>query len=189
VNSHLAQQAAYLADGVTPNSNSNIKTLSGETTSDGIEIGFNGDLSENLYFLAGYGYNDIRFTHTSGTKGSNIEGEQLVNAPKSTANASIFYTFTNRAFKGFKVGVSGFYTGARFGGYNNTVGQSILGSRLVALSGFSIIDLSVAYIFKKFALQCKLSNTFNTLNYLVHDNYSITTIAPRQLAVRVSYKF
>jgi iron complex outermembrane receptor protein len=189
VNSHLAQRAAYLADGVTPNTNSNIKTLSGETTSDGIEIGFNGDLSENLYFVAGYGYNTIRFTHTSGTKGSNIEGEELVNAPKSTANASIFYSFTNNALKGVKVGASGFYTGARFGGYNNTVGQSVSGSRMIALSGFTTIDLSVAYIVKKFGLQCKLSNIFNTLNYLVHDNYSITPIAPRQIAVRVSYKF
>jgi iron complex outermembrane receptor protein len=189
VNSHLAQQAAYLADGVTPNTNSTIKTLSGETTSDGIEIGFNGDISENLYFVAGYGYNTIRFTHTSGTKGSNIEGEELVNAPKSTANASIFYSFTNNTLKGVKVGASGFYTGARFGGYNNTVGQSVSGSRMVALSGFTTIDLSVAYIVKKFGLQCKLSNIFNTLNYLVHDNYSITPIAPRQIAIRVSYKF
>ncbi|HVT84482.1 MAG TPA: TonB-dependent siderophore receptor [Chitinophagaceae bacterium] len=189
LNSHLAQQAAYLADGVTPNTNSSIKTLSGETTSDGIEVGLNGDLSKNVYFVAGYSYNNIRFTHTLGTKGSNIEGEELVNAPKNTINGSIFYAFPSRTLKGFKVGISGFFTGARFGGYNNTVGQSILGSRMVALSGFTTIDLSAGYTYKRFALQCKLSNIFNALNYLVHDNYSITPIAPRQIAVRVLYKF
>ncbi|HVT85966.1 MAG TPA: TonB-dependent siderophore receptor [Chitinophagaceae bacterium] len=189
INNHLAQQAAYLADGVTPNTNSNIKTLSGETTSDGVEAGVNGNLSKNFYFVAGYGYNNIRFTHISATKGSNIEGEKLVNAPENTANASIFYTFENKTLKGFKIGASGFYTGARFGGYNNTVGQSILGSRMVALSGFTTVDLSVGYSYEKISLQCKLSNIFNSLNYLVHDNYSITPIAPRRLMATVSYKF
>ena len=170
------------------NRNSNIKTLSGETTSDGVEFGLNGTISKNFYFITGYGYNDIRFTHTTGTKGSNIEGERLVNAPKHTANASVFYTFS-KALKGIKIGATGFYTGSRLGGYNNTVGQSVLGSRIVPLPGFSTIDFSAGYAYKKASLQCKLSNIFNTLNYLVHDNYSITPIAPRELRATVSYKF
>jgi iron complex outermembrane receptor protein len=189
INSNLAQQAAYLADGVTPNTNSNIKTLSGQTTSDGVEVGINGTLSKNFYFLTGYAYNNARFTHSSGTKGTNIDGEKLVNAPSGTANASIFYVFSNKALKGFKVGASGFYTGSRFGGYNNTVGQSVLGSRMVPLTGFATIDLSAGYTYNNLSLQCKLSNIFNTLNYLVHDNYSITPIAPRALLVTASYKF
>ena len=188
VNSNLAQQAVYLADGITPNTNSSIKTLSGETTSDGVEVGFNGNISKNFYFITGYGYNYIRFTHTSGTKGSNVEGERLVNAPAHTANASVFYTFTGKTLKGLKIGATGFYTGARLGGYNNTVGQSVLGSRMVALSGFTTVDLSAGYTYKKVSLQCKLSNVFNALNYLVHDNYSITPIAPRQVMATVSYK-
>jgi iron complex outermembrane receptor protein len=188
INSNLAQQAAYLADGVTSNTNSNIKALNGETTSDGVEVGFNGSISRNFYFMAGYGYNYIRFTHTPKTKGSNIEGERLVNAPAHTANATIFYTF-NKILKGLKIGGTGFYTGARFGGYNNTVGQTVLGSRIVALSGFTTIDLSAGYTYKNISLQCKLSNIFNTLNYLVHDNYSITPIAPRSVMATVSYKF
>jgi iron complex outermembrane receptor protein len=189
INSNLAQQAAYQADGVTPNTNSNIKTLSGETTSDGIEIGFNGTLSRNFYFISGYGYNNARFTHGSGAKGSNLEGEKLVNAPSGAANASLFYVFSNNALKGFKVGASGFYTGSRFGGYNNTVGQSVLGSRMVPLTGFTTIDLSAGYTYNNISLQCKFSNIFNTLNYLIHDNYSITPIAPRALLVTASYRF
>lgn len=189
VNSNLAQQAIYLADGVTPNTNSNIKTLSGETTSDGVELGLNGNISKNLYFITGFAYNYIRFTHTSGTKGSNIEGETLVNAPRNTANASVFYTLSKGVLKGLKLGASGFYTGTRYGGYNNTVGQSITGSRLIPLSDFTTVDLSLGYTYKKMAIQCKLSNIFNTLNYLVHDNYSITPIAPRQLYTTISYRF
>ena len=188
INSNLAQQAVYLADG-TPNTNANIKTLSGETTSDGVEIGLNGTISRNFYFIAGYGYNYIRFTHTSGSKGSNIDGERLVNAPSNTANATVFYTFSGKTLRGLKIGATGFYTGSRLGGYNNTVGQPILGSRIVPLSGFTTVDFSAGYTYKKVSLQCKLSNIFNTLNYLVHDNYSITPIAPRALMATVSYKF
>jgi len=185
INSNLAQQAAYLADGITPNTNTNIKSLSGETTSDGIEIGFNGNLSRNFYFVTGYAYNFIRFTHVSGTKGSNIAGEQLVNAPNSTANGTVFYTFRDHLLKGLKLGLTGFYTGTRLGGYNNTVGQTVLGSRLVPLSDFTTIDLSAGYSYQKLSLQCKLSNLLNELNYLIHDNYSITPIAPRQLYVTI----
>lgn len=188
INSNLAQQAVYLADGVTPNTNSNIKALNGETTSEGIEIGFDGTISKNFYFITGYGYNYIRFTHTSGKKGSNIEGERLVNAPANTANASIFYTFTGKTLRGLKIGATAFYTGSRFGGYNNTVGQSVQGSRMVALSGFTTVDLSAGYTYRKLSLQWKLSNIFNTLNYLIHDNYSITPIAPREVMITISYR-
>jgi iron complex outermembrane receptor protein len=189
VNSNLAQQAAYLADGVTPNTNTNIKTLSGETTSDGVEVGVNGTLSRNLYFITGYSYNNTRFTHAAGNKGSNIDGEKLVNAPSGTANASIFYVFSGQTLKGFKIGATGFYTGSRFGGYNNTVGQAILGSRMVALTGFTTVDLSAGYTYHAVSLQAKLSNLFNTINYLIHDNYSITPIAPRALLVTATYRF
>jgi iron complex outermembrane receptor protein len=162
--------------------------MSGETTSDGLEVGINGTIGSNLYFITGYGYNYIRFTHTPGTKGSNIEGERLVNAPAHTGNATLFYTF-NKVLKGLKLGATGFYTGARLGGYNNTVGQSISRSRIVPLTGFTTIDLSAGYTYNSWSLQFKLSNLFNALNYLVHDNYSITPIAPRQLMMTASYRF
>ena len=189
INSRFAQQAQYKADGITPNNDATVKTLSGETTSDGFELGLNGNLSNHFYFITGYAYNNIRFTNTAGSKGSNIEGEQLTNAPSNTANASIFYTFNNVKLEGFKIGLSGFYTGKRYGGYNNLVGQSILGSRLIALSDYTTIDITVAYNYKKIGVNCKLSNVFNTLNYLVHDNYSINPIAPRQFYTTLNYRF
>lgn len=189
INSHLAQQAEYKADGVTPNTDATVKSLTGETTSDGMEAGINANISDNFYFLAGYSYNNIRFTHTSGSKGSNIEGERLTNAPQHTANAALFYTFQKGVVKGFKLGASAFYTGSRLGGYNNTIGQSVSGSRLISLSDFTTVDATVGYTYRKFSLQCKLSNIFNTLNYLVHDNYSITPIAPRQFMSTITYRF
>ncbi|RYY08926.1 MAG: TonB-dependent receptor, partial [Chitinophagaceae bacterium] len=38
VNNNLAQTAPYLLDGITQNTNANIKMMSGETTSDGVEV-------------------------------------------------------------------------------------------------------------------------------------------------------
>jgi len=188
INSNLAQQAEFKADG-TPNSDATVKELRGQTTSDGLELDLNGAIAKNFYFIAGYGYNKMRFTKTSGAKGSNIEGEQLVINPNHAANLTTFYTFTKTSLSGLKIGIAGFYMGKRLGGYNNTVGQSQPGSRLIPLTGFATFDLSAGYGIGNFSLLCKLSNLFNTVNYLVHDNYSIAPIAPRQMTATIGYKF
>ena len=54
-----------------------------------------------LSILAGYSYNNARYTKTDTTKGSFIEGEQLVNNPTNTANASIFYTINKGEMDAF----------------------------------------------------------------------------------------
>ncbi len=187
-NSNLAQQALFLIDG-TANTSTNIKELTGETTSDGLDIDFSGTISKNLYFLAGYAYNNARYTNSTGAKGSVVEDEKLNNNPEHTANATIFYTFSKTAFRGLKVGLSGFYTGNRLGGNQNTVGQTPVYNRQIPLSDFTTVDVSVGYTFSKISALVKLSNITNTLNYLAHDRYSINPIAPRQMMATVSYKF
>ncbi|HMG68984.1 MAG TPA: TonB-dependent receptor, partial [Chitinophagaceae bacterium] len=188
INSALAQQAEFRADG-TLNSDATVKELKGQTTSDGLELDLNGTLAKNIYFIAGYGYSYMRFTKTSGAKGSNIEGEQVVINPNHTGNLMAFYTFTKTALRGLKLGIAGYYTGNRLGGYNNTIGQPQIGSRLLPLKGFTTFDISAGYAIKKFSLLCKLSNVFDTRNYLVHDNYSVTPLTPRQVIATVGYRF
>ena len=197
-NSNFAQTALTDQNG-NPNTNSNIKQLSGETTSDGLEVDVNATLSRNFYFLAGYGYNYMRYTNTTGLVGSQVEGERLINNPAHTANGSIFYTFDRGAIKGLKLGASAFYTGERKGGNNNVVGlngglnntTATLSSynAQVPLSGFATVDFSAGYNFRHFSLLAKVSNIFNTLNYIVHDRYSINPIPPRMFAATLSYKF
>ena len=106
-----------------------------------------------------------------------------------TANATDFYTFTISALRNLKLGVAAFYTGKRFGGYNNTVGQVQIGSRLLPLEGFTTVDLSAGYSLKHFSLLLKLANITNTVNYLVHDNYSIAPVTPRSVVATIGYKF
>jgi len=57
------------------------------------------------------------------------------------------------------------------------------------LLGFTTLDFSEGYTFRKISLLAKMSNITNTYNYYVHENYSINPIAPAQFSATVSYKF
>ena len=172
-----------------PNGNTNLKELSGETTSDGVDLDVSGSFSKNFYFNTGYAYNYMRYTNAGTTKGSPINGERLVNNPAHTANASVFYTFDRPGLRGLKLGASAFYTGQRLGGNNNTVGQDGGFNRLISLPGFTTLDLSAGYTYQHFSVLAKVSNITNQLSYLVHDRYSINPIPPRQFLTTVAYRF
>jgi iron complex outermembrane recepter protein len=186
-NNNLAQTAPTLRDG-TPNSSTNIKQLTGATLSDGVEIDLASHPIKGLEITAGYSYNYARYTQAPNSTGSNKAGETLINNPKHTANATAFYTFSNKSFKGLKLGTSVFYIGDRFGGYNNTVNQTQAYSRLIPVSGYTTIDLSAGYTFRKISVLAKTSNITNTLNWNAHENYSINPVPPAQFAATLSYK-
>lgn len=192
-NNNLSQTAPYLSDGVTPNNNSAIKALVGETTSDGIEIDLAAHPAAGLDVLAGYSHNFIRYTKIPTAVGNYIEGERLVNNPGNTANASVFYTFTNSELKGLKIGASAFYTGKRYGGWNTDITKVTpmveLRNRLIPVEGFTTLDISAGYTINKISVLVKVSNLTNTFNYYVHENYSINPIPPTQLIATVSYRF
>lgn len=193
INNNLAQTAPFLKDG-TANNNSNIKMLSGETTSDGVEVDLAAHPIKGLDITAGYSYNYMRYTQTDTTLGSFKQGERLVNNPAHTANGSIFYTVTDGKLKGFKIGTTIVYIGDRFAGWNTDVEKPKTGpytyrSRIFSVEGYTTIDLTAGYTFKKVSLLAKVSNLTNTLNYYVHENYSINPIPPTQVSATVSYKF
>jgi len=187
VNNNLAQTAPFDKDG-NQNSNTSIKVLSGQTKSDGIELDVAAQPVTGLSILAGYSYNNARYTKTDTTKGSFIEGEKLVNNPTHTANASLFYAFNKGGLRGFKFGATLLYIGDRLGGNNNTVGQTQTYSRVIRVGGYTVVDVSAGYSYKKLSVMAKLSNITNTLNYYVHENYSINPLPPRQFVGTVSYK-
>lgn len=187
-NSNLAQMALVDKNG-NPNTNANIKEFTGQTKSDGFEVDINGNLSRNFYFIAGYAFNNARYTKSSNDSAGVVPGEKLNNNPRHTANATLFYTFSAGTLRGLKLGAAAFYTGDRMGGNQNTIGQKPQFNRQVPLSGFTTIDLSAGYTFHRVSLLAKLSNITNVLNYLAHDRYSINPIPPRQFAVTASYAF
>ena len=191
-NSNLAQTAEFKADGTTPNTDTSIKTLSGETKSKGVEIDVTARPIEGLNIIAGYSYNDMRYSKTTGANGSFIEGDRLVRTPANTANLSFFYTLQSGVLKGISFGAIGNYIGDRLGGWNDTYDSTKpngINDRDIPLEGYTTIDASVGYNWKKFSILCKLSNITNELNYTVHENYSINPIAPRQIMTSLKYKF
>ena len=187
INTNLAQTAELNLDG-TPNTNSNIKTLNGETTSKGLEIDISSSPIQGLTIFAGYSYNEMKFTKSNGAFGSFIEGERLTRTPSNTANFSAFYTINNGKLNGVSFGVIGNYIGERLGGWNNTYGQT-MSDRRIPINGFSTFDLSLGYKWNSFSILSKLSNIGNVLNYTVHENYSMNPIAPRQIMTTINYKF
>ncbi|TKC04726.1 TonB-dependent siderophore receptor [Pedobacter polaris] len=162
------------------------REFSGSTESDGLEIDLSGTIVKGLNFIAGYSYNYMRYTSTLATTGI-VEGERLVGTTKNTANGTLFYTFTQGRLKGLKLGTSAFYVGDRLGGRNTTKNNSSSG--IISLDGFTTIDFSAGYAYKKFTILAKLSNIGNELNYYVHENYSVNPIPPRQFAATLGYKF
>ena len=188
INNNLAQTAPFLLNG-TPNNNSSIRELTGQTTSDGVEVDLSAHPVRGLDLMAGYSYNYARYTETATTAGSYKTGERLVNNPAHTANAGASYQFTSGGLKGLRIGANAVYIGDRTAGWNNTVGQSQNFDRRFYLDGFTTIDLMAGYTYKKLGLQAKISNLTNTMNYYAHENYSINPIAPRQVVGTISYKF
>ena len=143
---------------------------------------------------AGYSYNDMRYTKTSGLKGSFIAGDRLARTPQNTANLSFFYTLPTGLLKGISFGAIGNYIGNRLGGWNNQIvissgGVVTVNDREIPLNDYTTIDLSAGYTWKNFSILCKLSNVTNELNYTVHENYSVNPIAPRQVMTSLKYKF
>lgn len=193
-NSNLAQTAEFKADG-SPNTDTNVKVLSGETKSKGVEVDITARPVEGLNIIAGYSYNDMRYTKTSGLNGSFIEGDRLVRTPANTANLSFFYTLQDGFLKGVSVGAIGNYIGKRTGGWNNqvvinpTTGAQTINDREIPLEAYTTVDISAGYTWRKISILCKLSNITNELNYTVHENYSVNPIAPRQIMTSLRYKF
>ena len=190
-NSNLAQTAEFKADG-SPNTDTSIKVLSGSTKSKGVELDITARPTEGLSIMAGYSYNDMRYTKTSGLEGSFIVGDRLARTPANTANLSFFYTLPSGLLKGMSFGANSNYIGKRVGGWNNqykaTEPNGIF-DREIPLEAYTTIDVSAGYEWGKFSILCKLSNLTNELNYTVHENYSVNPIAPRQVMTSLKYKF
>lgn len=185
INKQFAQTAFTLADG-TPNNNSNIKELAGEVTSKGVELDIATKSFHGFVFLAGYSYNDTRYT---GGNGKNFNtGDRLRYNPAHTANANLAYNFNDKtALKGLSLGFGAYYVGNRMAGRNPSATNPTY--KLIALPDYFLIDASVGYNFQHFSLRGKLTNIANKLSYNVHDDNSVNPIVPTQFAISAAYKF
>ncbi len=180
LNSNLAQTSH--ANG---NTNSNIKELEGQVTSKGVEVDISSRPMSGFTIMAGYSYNNTRYTKSNTYK----NGSPLQYAPSNTANASVYYGFpANHGLKGFSVGLTGFYVGGMQAGKETRITVPNDNRKLIPLPDFTQMDAVLGYHFNKADIRVKLSNLFNTLGYYAHDDESINPIAPREFSATLSCK-
>lgn len=178
-NSNLAQTS--LLNG---NTNANIKELAGEVTSRGVEVDVKSKTFQGISFLAGYSYNETRYTQSN----IYIVGSLLRYNPNHTANASAFYTVQRPGFgQGLQVGLTAFYMGERQAGRSTRLTVANDAFRLIELPAYTQLNASVGYVRARYAIRANLTNLLNELSYNVHDDNSINPIAPRQVSATLSW--
>ena len=180
VNSNLAQTS--LANG---NVNTNIRELAGEVTSQGVEVDLKSKPFLGFSLMAGYSFNETKYTKSN----IYIVNSLLRYNPNHTANASIYYTFSNTKLKGLNLGLTAMYFGERVAGRSTrlTVANDVY--KLIPINAYTQIDASAGYNFTKFSIRAKVSNLLNEMSYNVHDDNSVNPIAPRMASVTVAYKW
>ena len=181
-------QTAEMKDGL-PNSNSTYKEFAGKMRSQGVELDITGNPYPNLSIIAGASYNHSVYLDTPADFGY-VENQRLVRTPATTANASVFYTFTDYV-KGLKLGASAYYVGGRIAGWNDT--KKTLNdrdgvSRFLEVGNYMTAAVSIGYDWNKFSVMGKVGNLFDTIDYNYHENYSVNPITPRNFYVTLTYK-
>lgn len=161
----------------------NAQELAGEVTSQGIEVDVMSKPIRGLSFIAGYSYNETRYT-----KSKQYEVNSLLRYnPQHTANASVYYTFQRGALNGFNIGLISFYTGNRVAGRSTTAANPEY--KLMPIPDFVQVDAMIGYSIKSLSLRLKVSNLFDELSYYVHDDNSVNPIAPRMYSITLSHRF
>ncbi|MEA5138995.1 TonB-dependent receptor [Arcicella rigui] len=183
-NSNLAQTALFDKDGKA-NSNTNIRELAGEVTSQGVEVDIKSKPFLGFSLLAGYSYNETKYTKSN----IYIVGSLLRYNPNHTANASIYYTFSDTKLKGLNLGLTAMYFGERMAGRSTRLTVANDAFKLIQVNPYTQIDASVGYNFKKYSIRGKVSNILNELSYNIHDDNSVNPIAPRMVSLTLAYKW
>lgn len=182
-------QNYFYIDGATIQTpDTNLKEFAGKMRSRGVEIDITGNPNENISIIGGFSYNNSVYINTP-EKGY-VEKQRLVRTPATTANASIFYKFTNY-IKGLRIGAGIYYIGDRIAGWNDSKSTNITRNnvtRMFELKDYTTVSLSAGYEWKKFMIQAKVGNLFDTENYNVHENYSVNPITPRNYYFTPTYK-
>jgi len=174
--------------GIPQTPDSNLKEFAGKMRSRGVEVDITGNPTENLSIIGGFSYNNSVYLDTP-EKGY-VEKQRLVRTPATTANASVFYKFTNYV-PGLKAGIGVYYIGDRIAGWNDSKSTNITRkdvSRSFELKDYTTVSLSLGYDWKKFSLQGKVGNLFDVVNYNVHENYSVNPITPRNYYFTLTYR-
>ncbi|HTR29519.1 MAG TPA: TonB-dependent receptor [Puia sp.] len=177
-NSNLAQMS--LAGG---NTNTNIKELAGQVTSKGVEADFSAKPMAGFTIMAGYSYNNARYTKSN----TYPTGSKLQYAPANMVTGNVWYAFSGN-MQGLGIGLTAMYVNGMNGGrvprQNPTAAQK--NYALIPLPEFTEADATVSYSYKQLTFAVKCSNLLDAPGYFAHEDGSVNPIAPRAFAATVS---
>ncbi|HEX5168888.1 MAG TPA: TonB-dependent receptor [Cyclobacteriaceae bacterium] len=163
----------------------NVYELAGEVTSKGVELDVMSRVIHGMSFIAGYSYNDTRYTKST----QYIVGSKLRYNPAHTANASMFYHFANTSLRNLSVGFTTYYVGERMAGRSTQVTVPDDTRKLIPLPDYFLFDVTAGYMLQNVSIRVKVSNLLNELSYNVHDDNSVNPIAPRMFSATLAYKW
>ena len=133
--------------------------MSGETKSKGIEVDITARPIEGLNIIAGYSYNDMRYTKTSGLNGSFIEGDRVGKNSSKYSQLKLFLYIANwNAKRCFSWSNRKLYWRTYLEvGTTNTIMILLnnldgINHREIPLDGYTTIDVSAGYTWKKFSI-------------------------------------
>ena len=172
-----------------PTPGKDIKEFAGKMRSRGVELDITGNPYPYLSIIAGASYNHSVYLDTPADFGY-VENQRLVRTPATTANVSVFYTFTDYV-QGLKLGASIYYIGDRLAGWNDTKATNNTRngvSRILEVDDYMTAAISLGYDWQKFSVMGKVGNLFDTVNYTYHENYSVNPITPRNFYITLTYK-
>lgn len=184
VNSNFTQ-AVIIPTGNPNNIPANAQELAGEVTSKGIEIDVMTKAYRGFSVIAGYSYNETRYTRSN----IFIEGSLLRYNPQHTANMSIYYQLPAQSrWRNFSAGVTFFYTGDRVAGRSTRLTIPNDAFKLMPIPNFTQVDATLGYVHQKVSVRLRISNLIDTLSYYVHDDNSVNPIAPRMASINFGFK-
>jgi len=143
----------------------------GTQRSKGFEAEFIANPLDGLNIVAGYGYNDSKYTKADKT----IEGKTPARAPKSMINAWISYRVTNGAVRGLGLGFGGNYNSESYYNDQNTFTNP----------AFTVLNTSIFYDQPRYRLGIKVDNLGDERYWGPYGNPQ----PPRSFAGSVTLKF
>ena len=142
----------------------------GKQVSKGVEVELTANPLTGLSIVAGYGYNENKYT-----KADAYEGKLATQAPKHIVNYWLNYRLPFESIKGIGVGFGGNYIGDSYLNSSNTY----------TIPAYHIINAAVSYQKEKWKFGFKLNNISNVEYWDLVGNPQFT----RNFAANFSFKF
>jgi iron complex outermembrane receptor protein len=146
----------------------------GTQESKGLEVEVIGNPFSGFNFVAGYGYNENKYTRSN----ANVLGKRGIGTPEHVGNVWVSYSLLNGKLKGLGMGAGAMYVSEAFFNATNTF----------AMPAYTVVDATLFYNLPKFRLSVKVNNITDE-KYWISDGYYARPQPPVNFLASIAYKF